>query len=73
MEELKQFLKRCNPELKSQLSCAKSVNAVLKILEKKFNIVNVAALEVIVNRFEITTGKSLVTENKEEIKTFCLI
>ena len=70
LEELKRFLKRSNPELKSQLSRAKSVNAVLKILEKKCNIVNVAALEVIVNRYNIITAKSLVTEYKEEIKAF---
>lgn len=71
LEELKQFLKRSYPELKSQVSRAESVTAVLKIiLEKKCNIVNVAALEVIVNRYEITTGKSLVTEYKEEIQAF---
>lgn len=69
-EELKQFLKRCYPELLAEAECAKSKEDVLKIVEKKCNIVNVAAIESIVDRYDIAEGKNLVTKYKEEISRF---
>ncbi|XP_019853792.1 PREDICTED: uncharacterized protein LOC109583061 [Amphimedon queenslandica] len=70
LEELKQFLERYYPELKSQLQRTKSVDSVLKIVEKKCNIVNVAAMETIANRYDLEDGINLVSIYKEEIKKF---
>ena len=70
LEELKQFLERYDPELKSQLQQIQSFDGIFKILEKKCNIVNVAAMETIANRYELKDGISLVSKYKEEIKKF---
>ena len=70
LEELKRFLERCYPELKSQLECTKSFDDIFKIVEKKCSIVNVAAMETIANRYDLEDGISLVSRYKEEIKKF---
>ncbi|XP_019861674.1 PREDICTED: uncharacterized protein LOC109590195 isoform X2 [Amphimedon queenslandica] len=70
LEELKRFLERFDPELKSQLQRTRSFNGLLKIIEKKCNIVNVAAMETIANRYDLEDGISLVSGYKEEIKKF---
>ena len=70
LEELKRFLERYCPELKSQLQQTKSFDGLIKIIEKKCNIVNVAAMETIANRYDLKDGMSLVSEYKEEIKKF---
>ena len=73
LEKLRPFLECCYQELKPQLVHAKSVDDVLKItVKKKCNIVNVAALEVIINRYDITEGRNLVTEYKKEIENFLI-
>ena len=70
LEELKEFLERYDPDLKSQLQQAQSFDSLFKIIEKKCNIVNVAAMEIIANRYDLKDGISLVSGYNKEIKKF---
>lgn len=68
LEDLKIFLDR-SYQLRSEITRVKSTEAVLKIVvRKKCSILNVAALEAIVNRYEITKGINLIAKYRKEIK-----
>ena len=70
LEELKKFLRRCYPELTAELSGAESIDDAMTVVEKQTNIINVAMIESIVDRYDVTEAKELVTEYKEEIQRF---
>lgn len=70
LEELKIFLSSFH-ELKPQLACATSTGDVLDIIvKKKCNIVNIEALSTIVNRYDISEARKLITEYEKEIELF---
>ena len=70
LEELKRFLEQCWPELKSQFQQIRSFDDLFKIVEKKCNIVNVAAMENIANRYDLEDGISLASQYIKEIEKF---
>ncbi|XP_019853796.1 PREDICTED: uncharacterized protein LOC109583065 [Amphimedon queenslandica] len=70
LEELKRFLEQYWPELKSQLQQTQSFDELFKIIEKKCNIVNVAAIETIANRYDLEDGISLASQYIKEIEKF---
>ena len=70
LEGLKKLLRRCYPELTAELSGAESIDDAMTVVEKQTNIINVAIIESIVDRYDVTEAKKLVTEYKKEIQRF---
>ena len=69
-EELKLFLIQCYSELKVELAGVESIDDAMTVVEKHSNIINVAKIEAIVDCYNVTEAKKLVTEYKEEIEKF---
>ena len=71
LDELKTYLRRCFQELAPQLSAAKSFDDVIDIVQDTCTIINICCLEAIVDRYEITKAKMLITEFKKQVDDFC--
>ena len=71
LEELKRYLRLCFPELKPQLSIAKSFDDVMDVVREKCTIINVACLEVIIEHYKIENAKTHITSYKLKVDTFC--
>lgn len=65
------FLQQCYPELELKLSTAESVQTALAIVLTKCNIINVSAVENIVQYYDIPEANELVIKYKEEVNQFC--
>ena len=61
----------CVQELAPQLSKVKSFNKVIYIVQDSCTIINICYLEAIVDCYEITKAKTLITEFKKQVDTFC--
>ena len=68
---LKTFLQLSYPELKLQLDNVDSVESALTIVLMKCNIINVSAVENIVQYYDIPEANELVIKYKEEVNQFC--
>ena len=69
-EELKMFLIRCYPELEVELAGVESIDETMTVVEKHTNIINVAMIESIADRYDVIEAKKLVTEYENEIQKF---
>ena len=71
LKDLKMYLRRCFPDLRPQLSIAESFDDVMDLVQDKCTIINICCLEFVVNYYNITEAKSLITEFKMRVDTFC--
>ena len=71
LEEFQTYLQRCFPELRPQLSIARSFDDVIDIVQEKCNVINVAYLEIIVDHYNIEEAKAHITIYKSEVDKFC--
>ena len=69
-EDLKQFLIQCYSELEVELAGIESIDDAMTVVIKHSNIINVAKIETIVDCYDVTEAKKLVTEYKKEIENF---
>ena len=69
-EKLRSFLGKAYPELTPELTNAQSIDAIIDIVGGRINIINIAMIETIVKRYDISEAKVLVTQYKEEIQKF---
>ena len=69
-EDLKQFLIQCYSELEVELAGIESIDDAMTVVIKHSNIINVAKIETIVDCYDVTEAKELVTGYKEEIEKF---
>ena len=69
--DFKLYLWRCFPDLRPQLSIAKSFDDVMDLVQDKCTIINICCLEFVVNHYKITEAKSLIKEFKMTVDTFC--
>ena len=69
-EELKLFLRHTFPELVPELTHAQSIDAIIKIVGGRINITNIAMIETIIKRYDISEAKDLVTQYKEDNQKF---
>ena len=67
------MLKRCRPEVKPQLSLAKSFDDVMEVIEEKCSIINVSILETIVNHYSINEAADYILAYKAHLEEFCEI
>ena len=73
LDDLKTFLRRCRPEVKPQLSIAKSFDEVMEIIEDECSIINVSILETIVNHYSINEAADYILAYKTHLEEFCEI
>ena len=71
LKEFKTFLQRCFPELKPQLSTAKSFHDVMEIVREKCTMINVVCLKIIVNHYKIEEAEAHIQTYKAEVNQFC--
>ena len=71
LQELKTYLRRCFPELKSQLSKVESFDDIMDVVQEKCTIINVACLEAVVECYKIEEAKRHVTAYKSAVDKFC--
>ena len=71
LQELKTYLRRCFPELKSQLSKVESFDDIMDLVQEKCTIINVACLEAVVECYKIEEAKRHVTAYKSAVDKFC--
>lgn len=71
MKGQKEFLKCCFPELKSELSSAKTTKKIVNTLLEKCTIVNVAVIKTYVEKYKIKSGITLVKKYQKKVEEFC--
>ena len=71
LKDFKRYLWRCFPGLRPQLSTAKSFDDVINLVQDKCTIINICCLEFVVDYYNITEAKLLITEFKMAVVTFC--
>ena len=71
VDKVKEFLADCFPDLKSELSVAKTIDDVLEVVKRKCSIVDVHPLEVIAVHFKVKEAEDIIREHKEAAKIFC--
>ena len=69
-EELKHFLGHTYSELVPEITHAQSIDAIINIVGGRINIINIAMIETIVKRYDVSEAKDLVTQYKKEIQKF---
>ena len=71
LSQFKDYLQRCFPNLKPRLCIAESFKIVIEIVQEKCTMINIACLEVIVERYHIETAERHITTYKETVDAFC--
>ena len=71
LEELKEFIDDCYPELSPKLTEATSVKGVMNIIKSKCNVINIAPVEDVVSFHSITKADPLITDYNKTVKEFC--
>ena len=71
VKKLKALLGDCFPDLKSELSVAKTIDSVLDVVKRKCSIVDVHPLEVIAVHFKVKEAEDIIKEHKKVAKEFC--
>ena len=71
LNEFKKFLQTSFPELKPQLSTAKSFYDIISIVREKCTIINVTYFEAIVDHYDIVKAKGHVLNFCSSIDEFC--
>ena len=73
LDDLKILLKRCCPEVKPQLSIAKSFDDVMEVIEEKCSIVNISIMEAVVKFYSINEAADYILAYKTQLEEFCEI
>ena len=71
LEELKEFVDDCYPELSPKLNEATSVKGVMNIIKSKCNVINIAPVEDVVSFHSITKAEPLITDYNKTVNEFC--
>ena len=71
LKELKMYLRMCFRELKPQLSIAESFDDVMKLVQDKCTITNIACLETIIEHYNIEEAKSHIKHYKLKVDEIC--
>ena len=71
LEELKEFVDDCYPELSPKLAEATSVKGVMNIIKSKCNVINIAPVEDVVSFHSITKAEPLITDYNKTVNEFC--
>ena len=71
LEELKEFIDDCYPELSPKLTEATSVKGVMNIIKSKCNVINIAPVEDVVSFHSITKAEPLITDYNKTVNEFC--
>ena len=71
LEELKEFIDDCYPELSPKLTEATSVKGVMNIIKSKCNVINIAPVEDVVSFHSITKAEPLITDYNKSVNEFC--
>ena len=71
LEELKEFVDDCYPELSPKLTEATSVKGVMNIIKSKCNIINIAPVENVVSFCSISKAEPLITDYNKTVNEFC--
>ena len=70
-KDLKMFLRRGYPHLKSKLEGCEKMDDLLTILADECSLTNVSLLEAVADRFQLTAAKEFIQKYKEEVDKFC--
>ena len=74
IEKLKSFLGETYPELVPEITHAQSTDDIINyIIKHRNNIINIAMIETIVESYDISEAKDLVTQFNEKMKEFISI
>ena len=71
LEHLISFIKIFRPELRPQLSLAKSFDDVLEIIRDNCSITNIVLVEKIINQYSVTEAHQLISKYNAGIEEFC--
>ena len=71
LDELKEYVQTCFPELTPQLTTAESFDNVRYIVKNRCTIINISCLEAIVDHYKITEAKQHIDEFNTAVDTFC--
>ena len=71
LEELKEFVDGCYPELSPKLTEATSVKGVMNIIKSKCNVINIAPVEDVISFHSITKAEPLITDYNKTVNEFC--
>ena len=71
INKMKKLLADCFPDLKSELSVAKTIDGILDVVKRKCSIVDVHLLEVLAVHFKVKEAEDIIKEHKEAAKEFC--
>ena len=71
VSKMKSLLTDIFPDLKSELSVAKTIDDVLDVVKRKCSIVDVHPLEVLAVQFKVKEAEAVIREHKEAAKEFC--
>ena len=71
LENLISYIRMACPELRPQLSLAKSFDDVLGIIRDNCSITNIVLVEIIINQYSVTEAHQLISEYNAGIEEFC--
>lgn len=72
IDELKQYLQLCHPDLDNELSLCQSVSEILKLISiSKCSLTDISSLENIIEHFNIEKAKDPIQKYKSDVQTFC--
>ena len=71
IDEVKELISEWFPDLKPQLSDKTTIGAVLDVLKRKCNIMDISPLEDLAFEFNIEDAEPVIKSYKEEAKDFC--
>ena len=71
LQELKEFIDDCYPELSPKLTEATSIKGVMNIIKSKCNVINIAPVENVVSFRSISKAEPLITDYNKTVNKFC--
>lgn len=70
-EELKMYLRRGYPHLKSKLEGCEKMDDLLTVLADECSLTNVTLLQAVADRFKLKAAKEFIQKYQEEVDKFC--
>ena len=71
LEDFKEFVVNCYPELGPNLTSDAKVKDVMKVVRIKCNVINIAPVEEVVSFYSITEANPLISDYKATLNEFC--
>ena len=71
LEDLKEFIDSCYPELGPKLATAISAKDVMNAIKSKCTVINIVPVEEVVSFYSISEAKPLVMEYNKTVDQFC--